>query len=395
MRRIIIIIFVLVLCLSLSSNVFALSLKNQDNSSINVFVDGEYMKFATKPFIDKGTTMVPFRAIFEKLGLKVGWDPTTSKATGTKEGLTIILQVGNINATVNGESKTLLVAPKNVKGSVFIPLRFVAENAGRDVVWDGYWREAVIADEIGQIERLLYKHNLHLSFEDPEGLRYGLEPNSNALLIANQSIIPYEFQQDLFHENNTIQNIEIMDDKAFVATAKVVSDANGVNPSKWTKIDYWLVKNQKTKSWSISEMRTNWTAYKVDLIELLNKSIEVPTELQEDITELATKRAAAYTAEDLDMLSPLYEKDTIDTNSLIDYFESTDITHTLSQIDFISSTENEVVIDMTVHEDNPNPYYTESETAAVNYYVTCKKDADGQWLIAEEELVLSTNIWES
>lgn len=122
--------------------------------------------------------MVPFRTIFEKLGLKVAWDQSTSKVTGTKEGLTIILRVGNLNATVNGETKTLLVAPKNVKGSVFIPLRFVAENAGRDVVWDNYWREAVIADDQAQIERVLYKHNLHLSFEDPDGsvMVYSLIP---------------------------------------------------------------------------------------------------------------------------------------------------------------------------------------------------------------------------
>jgi hypothetical protein len=391
LRTIAFIISVFVLWTSVSSNVFALSFKNMDTSSIHIFVDDEIMEFATQPFIEKGTIMVPFRAIFEKLGLEVGWDSTTSSVTGTKEGLSIILQVGNNKASVNGVSKTLLVAPKNVNGSVFIPLRFVGENAERDVVWDSYWREAVIADEKGQIERLLYKHNFHLSYEDPEGLLYGLLPDSNAYRYANQSIIPYEFEQDLSHEDNIILNIETIGDGALVKSVKNVVDMDGVQPLAITYIDYWLFKNQKTNSWSISEMRTKWTSYR---LVLLKERIHVSADLQAAIIELATNRAAALTAEDSQILTSLYEKDTVITDSHTYNFETTDITHTLFEVEFISSIEDEVLISMTVVEKNPNPYYTESVNRGVQYYVTCKKGENSQWLIASEEIVMSINIWE-
>lgn len=79
--------------------------------------------------------------------------------------------------------------------------------------------------------------------------------------MANEYIIPYEFNQNLAHEDNTIQSIEIIDGEAIVSEAKVIRDENGINSSYMTSINYQLVKNQNTKAWSISEIQTDWTLY--------------------------------------------------------------------------------------------------------------------------------------
>ncbi len=103
---------------------------------IKVFLEGEPISFSTPPVVEQGTTLVPFRAIFEKLGLSVGWEQSTQTVTGQKDGLTIKLSIGSKTAYVNGSERSLPVAPKVVQGSTLVPLRFVSEASSRDVAWD-------------------------------------------------------------------------------------------------------------------------------------------------------------------------------------------------------------------------------------------------------------------
>ncbi|WP_158299510.1 copper amine oxidase N-terminal domain-containing protein [Paenibacillus antri] len=104
---------------------------------IEIRFDGETLVSDAEPFIKNGTTFVPFRALFERLGLEVGWDPATRTVTGQGGGVTMTLRVGNAEAIVNGDAKPLLEPPAIVGGRTFVPLRFVSENAGADVAWNG------------------------------------------------------------------------------------------------------------------------------------------------------------------------------------------------------------------------------------------------------------------
>ncbi|HZG55332.1 copper amine oxidase N-terminal domain-containing protein [Paenibacillus sp.] len=102
---------------------------------IRIVFDGETLALDAAPFIRNGTTFVPFRALFERLGLTVGWDAATKTATGTGS-VNVSLRVGSVTATVDGETKTLLEPPAVAGGRTFVPLRFVSENAGATVGWD-------------------------------------------------------------------------------------------------------------------------------------------------------------------------------------------------------------------------------------------------------------------
>jgi exopolysaccharide biosynthesis protein len=88
------------------------------------------------PFIEDGTTMVPVRGVFEELGAAVEWDGTTGTVNAKRFDAHIQLTVGKIEATVNGEIKSLPKAPVNIKGRVYIPLRFVSEALGARVGWE-------------------------------------------------------------------------------------------------------------------------------------------------------------------------------------------------------------------------------------------------------------------
>ncbi|MBC7765061.1 MAG: hypothetical protein H7Y41_01145 [Hyphomonadaceae bacterium] len=105
-------------------------------NTANVKINNKELNTAQSPIIYKGRTLVPLRTIFEELGLTVAWDGKTQTVTGTKEGKTITLQIGNPKATVNGKEVTLDVSAKIINSRTLVPARFIAESLGCDVQWD-------------------------------------------------------------------------------------------------------------------------------------------------------------------------------------------------------------------------------------------------------------------
>jgi len=58
-------------------------------------------------------------------------------ATGESDKVLINMQIGNKVAFVNGQSVSLDVPPQIINGRTLVPIRFVSENLGADVQWDG------------------------------------------------------------------------------------------------------------------------------------------------------------------------------------------------------------------------------------------------------------------
>lgn len=102
-----------------------------------VFYNGEKIKFDQIPVIENGRTLVPLRAIFEKLGADVEWNEDTQTVIATKDDTKISLTIDNTAASKNGESITLDVPAKVVNGRTLVPVRFVADCFGVDVDWNG------------------------------------------------------------------------------------------------------------------------------------------------------------------------------------------------------------------------------------------------------------------
>lgn len=111
---------------------------------IKVYLDEDELVFNIPPRIKNGTTLVPFRALFEALGMEVDWEPQQRLVTGKNDAIHISLIIGEKKATVNGEVVPLLAASEIVDGNTLIPLRFVSEATGASVFWDPYYREITI-----------------------------------------------------------------------------------------------------------------------------------------------------------------------------------------------------------------------------------------------------------
>jgi len=108
-----------------------------DTNNVTVYVDNEKVEFDVNPLIENGRTLVPLRGVFEKLGANVDWNKNILEVVIKDENNEIEMILGNDKVMVNGEIKDIDVPTKMISSRTFAPLRFISENLGHDVRWDG------------------------------------------------------------------------------------------------------------------------------------------------------------------------------------------------------------------------------------------------------------------
>ncbi|MEM3828299.1 MAG: stalk domain-containing protein [Conexivisphaerales archaeon] len=117
-------------------------------------VNGSLMELDSPPIIKNGRTLLPIRAVVEALGGEVLWDGAQKKVTVSLGNNTIELWIGKPGALVNGldapiDSTNPKVVPEIINGRTMLPLRFVAENLGCSVEWDGTTKTITITYQGG------------------------------------------------------------------------------------------------------------------------------------------------------------------------------------------------------------------------------------------------------
>ena len=107
-----------------------------------MYVDDKPVLLDVAPIIIENRTLLPIRWVAEPLGAKVDWDSTMRKVTITLKETIIELWIGKSVAKVNGidapiDSDNSKVVPEIINSRTMLPLRFIAENLGAKVDWDG------------------------------------------------------------------------------------------------------------------------------------------------------------------------------------------------------------------------------------------------------------------
>lgn len=105
------------------------------SSSIRVFIDARQIYFDSNPQIINGRVLVPMNSIFSEFGLSVSWDNDTKTAIGENREYQIQFTIGESIAIINGQEQSLDVPARIINGRTMIPLRFLSENMGYNVVW--------------------------------------------------------------------------------------------------------------------------------------------------------------------------------------------------------------------------------------------------------------------
>lgn len=157
-------IWVITLCLILTNfSSTHSSAEAAGAARITIEVNGSQLKLDAEPVLTQGRLLVPVRAIIESLGGNVSWEAATGKIKGTKEDIHIELQINQAKADVNGQEILLDAPPRIINNRTMIPLRFVSENLGAKVIWDGSGRKVEVYTFHKDAKEIVVGLNLELS----------------------------------------------------------------------------------------------------------------------------------------------------------------------------------------------------------------------------------------
>lgn len=140
------ILFLSFLLLFSTVNVFAVRHKERDIPLNGIIVNDHIVYSDVYPYIKNNRTYVPIRFIAEELGYDVKWDGASKKVTMTNGNTKVELTIGSKKMKVNG--KTLaLDAPAEIKDDrTFVPLRAIAESFGEKVDYSKDYKAVYIGD---------------------------------------------------------------------------------------------------------------------------------------------------------------------------------------------------------------------------------------------------------
>ncbi|WP_277221134.1 stalk domain-containing protein [Peptoniphilus vaginalis] len=144
-KRYFILFLSLVMLLS-TVNVFAVRHKERDIALNGIIVNDHIVYSDVYPYIKNSRTYVPIRFIAEELGYDVKWDGANKKVTMTSDGTKVELTIGSNKMMVNGKA-VLLDAPAEIRDDrTFVPLRAIAEAFGEKVDYSSDYRAVYIGD---------------------------------------------------------------------------------------------------------------------------------------------------------------------------------------------------------------------------------------------------------
>jgi hypothetical protein len=104
---------------------------------MNVVYDGDQLVLRTPALVRAGLSIAPLREIFERSDGVLYWKPVEKTVEGvTRAGTTIGLKIGDPQASLNGETKLLELAPFIKRGRTMVPVSFLAETLNVTIKYD-------------------------------------------------------------------------------------------------------------------------------------------------------------------------------------------------------------------------------------------------------------------
>jgi antitoxin (DNA-binding transcriptional repressor) of toxin-antitoxin stability system len=115
--------------------------------TIAVQLNGAPVAFnEASPLNANGSVLVPMRGVFEAMQAQVRFIASTNTIIATRGAREIQLTLGSAQGYVNGAPVTLSQPARSIRGSTFVPLRFVADALGARVSWNDASQTVIITD---------------------------------------------------------------------------------------------------------------------------------------------------------------------------------------------------------------------------------------------------------
>jgi len=108
-------------------------------------IDSNEVELDTPPSIISSRTLVPLRFIGEAFGVEVVWNGEKRTVEYTNfDGEKVTLMLGNKIAKVGNREITVDPPPQILNGRTMVPIRFISDTFGAETQWDGTQRKVTI-----------------------------------------------------------------------------------------------------------------------------------------------------------------------------------------------------------------------------------------------------------
>ncbi|MCI3927234.1 copper amine oxidase N-terminal domain-containing protein [Paenibacillus sp. TRM 82003] len=355
---------------------------------MKVLIEGQPAAFQPAPFVSDGTTLVPFRALFEALGLTVEWKEETRTVLGSGEGVELQLQLDSKTAVVNGQEIALSAAPRSVDGSTFVPLRFVGEATGRLVEWADATRTITVhAAPVAYDFESYYKGFVKATnAEDLDGVMSYIHPESPLFELLEAEVSDSFEKYDVVTE---LKGFEVIDAKANEATLHTVESNVNTSDAFYMDTDVQVVLTvvrDEAGEWKIYNVQVADLKYKITEEELTAEA-DVDASLKTALLGVVEENINAAEAEDLDMsLATIDAAAREQTKASLDFlFATYDLDYEIEVNNVVAASEDEAyVYTMYTMKKVAGPEFTDSRAKAVQ---VLEKLEDGCWTIAQTHMI--------
>lgn len=131
----------LALAAVMSMSALAVNVSAEDYTTATLLIEGQAVETDQPAIIVDGRTMVPVRVVAEALGTTVDWDGETKTVIFEQNGLTASMVVGETVLNISDGEITYPVEIDTpaaiINERTMVPIRFLSENFGFTVDWDG------------------------------------------------------------------------------------------------------------------------------------------------------------------------------------------------------------------------------------------------------------------
>ena len=251
MKKLASIVLSLVIVLSFATTVSAQSISlsydgktyKYTGATYSLKVNGEVVSSDVPVIVMSGRSMVPVRALFEKLGGTVAWNSSTQKMTVSYNGYSIVLTSNSKNAVINGKTYDMGVPAKKINERLMFPAAALKSQLNFNITLSGT-EGALLIDTFGSLKNISLSNSGGTDIVAISAERYK-EYNITRLTDTNRLVI------DLYNIKAPEKEVKINEKGSFVnairyrafnsSTARVVLDMNGQQPYTVEEKDGQLV----------------------------------------------------------------------------------------------------------------------------------------------------------
>ncbi|WP_180339377.1 copper amine oxidase N-terminal domain-containing protein [Peptoniphilus catoniae] len=168
--------------------------KRHENRDIKIWINDRYIMSDVHPYIKNNRTFVPLRFVSEELGYKVTWEGKSRSVIVEDGSNKLIFKVGSAKVNVNGNFETI-DAPVGLRDDrTFVPLRFISERMGGSVGYDVTNKVALIGNVDDYIPDAYYEIKYYEGNNQPIILNFTV--NFYTMEIKDSSGKTIQFNDD-------------------------------------------------------------------------------------------------------------------------------------------------------------------------------------------------------